>query len=123
MLGLSSPREALQLVERELAAHVDHDQVDMLRAEASARLERLLESAWGKAMDPADSEHLPALRVALAILDRHIRLHGADRPTQLEVYTPTAAELERFVAGIVEGTVPEVVEANVVGELETGQLP
>jgi len=116
-LGLSSAREALQLVERELANRVTSGDVEQQRAEASLRLERLIAAVWDKATNPDHPEQLPALRTALALVDRHIRLHGLDRPTEIVVHNPTMAELERWVTGVLESAPVEVIEADVAGEL------
>jgi hypothetical protein len=123
VLALSSATEALALVERELAAHLTPESVEVQRAEASERILVLLASVMPKATNQLDPEHLPAARVALALVDRHIRLHGLDRPTEVILHTPTASELERWVASVSSFALPDVVEADVVegpGELGTG---
>ena len=61
---------ALRQVERELASHLSHDGVETQRAEATLRLEALLTSVWPKASNDADPEHLPAVRMALGLVDR-----------------------------------------------------
>lgn len=115
-LALSSAQEALRLVERELGTHLSSDDIEIARAEASERILGLLGSLWDKANDSDDPEHLPAARMALALVDRHIRLHGLDKPAQIEVYTPLASEVDRVLAQIVTATMPTVVEADVIGE-------
>lgn len=115
-LALSSATEALRLVERELGTHLSSDDIEIARAEASERILGLLSSLWDKANDSGDPEHLPAARMALALVDRHIRLHGLDKPAQIEVYTPLASEVDRVLAQIVTATMPTVVEADVIGE-------
>lgn len=122
-LGLSSPRRALQVVEQELADRVTDADVDVQRAEASARLEALMASVWPKASNPDDPEHLPAVKTAVGIVDRHIRLHGLDRPSEVIVHTPTSQELETWVAAMASIGVPEVVEADIVGQIGIGDTP
>ena len=116
-LGLQNAHSALVQVERELASHLSHDGVEQQRAEATLRLEALLQSVWPKAADTGDPEHLPAVRQALALVDRLIRLHGLDRPTEIVLHTPTVAELERWVASVVARETPDIIEADVVGQL------
>lgn len=119
-LALSGASEALRLVEAELAQHLTSESVEVQRAEVSERLLELLRSVWPRATDPDDAEHLPAQRVALALVDRHIRLHGLDRPTEIILHTPTANELERWVSAVTAQEMPPIVEADVVpfGEIE-----
>lgn len=116
-LGLSGATEALHLVEATLAAQLTPESVEVQRAEASARLEALLASVWERAQNPMDPEHLNAVKGAREVIDRIIRLNGLDRPTELIVHTPTSAELERWVAGVLSQDAPAVVEADVIGEL------
>lgn len=119
-LALTSAQEALRLVERELANHLTPESVEVQRAEVSERILELIKSVWPRATNVDDPEHLGAQRVALALVDRHIRLHGLDRPTEIILHTPTAAELERWVAAVTAVEMPDVIEADVVpfGEIE-----
>lgn len=123
VLALSSAQEALALVERELAAHLTPESVEVQRAEASERILTLLGSVMPRATNPDDPEHLPASRVALALVDRHIRLHGLDRPTEIILHTPTAHELETWVASMVSHGLPDVEEADIVDDDEPLELP
>lgn len=117
-LALASPEMALQLVQQDLANRPD-DTEDRaaLRREEAARIERLLRGVWAKATTPADPEHIPAARVALAMVDRHARLLGLDAPTEIVVYTPTTTEIDQWVASIVSmqaATAYDVEEADVL---------
>jgi hypothetical protein len=119
-LGLASPKSARDAVERDLAMRSD-DTEDRarLRQEEAARIERLIRSVWTKATTPTDPEHLPAARVALAMVDRHARLLGLDMPTEVVVYTPTTTEIDQWVATMVAQSstiVGEVEEADVLAE-------
>jgi hypothetical protein len=116
-LGLSSATEALHVVEAALAETLTPESVEVQRAEAAARLEALIGTVWPKATNPDHPEQLIAVKTARELIDRVIRLNGLDRPTELVVHTPSANELERWVTGMLAHTVPEVVEADVVGEL------
>ena len=116
-LGLSGATEALHLVEATLAEQLTPESVEVQRAEASARLEALLAGCWDKATNPDHPEHLLAVKSAREVIDRVIRLNGLDRPTEVVIHTPTSAELERWVAGVLSTDAPAVVEADVIGEL------
>jgi len=114
-VGLASPAEAMRLFLDTLAATVTDADRDLMRAEADAQLRALLHSVWFKATDPGDPEQLPALREARALVDRHIKLHGLDAPSEVVVHTPTTTELEAWVRTVVgEATAVEVDEADIV---------
>lgn len=99
-LEMASATEARIAVESGLAEQATSAVRDTLRAEESARLLRLLRSVWPKATSPDDPEHLPAIKVAVGIIDRHIRLLGLDAPTEILVHNPTIAEIEAWVATV-----------------------
>jgi len=115
-LDLSGTSMARQMVETHLGATADAEIRDEVRKTDSARLERLLRSVWPKATTPGDPEHLVAVRVAVAIIDRHLRLHGADAPAEIVVHAPTVAEIDAWVAHMTTATVAPLaaLEANVV---------
>lgn len=117
-LSMVDARAARDIVEGELAnGEQDPQEREALRAEAGARIERLLRGLWQKATDPRDPEHLPAARMALSLVDRHIRLMGLDMPTEVVVYTPTTAEIDTWVAEMLTSAqtpFSEVVEADVL---------
>lgn len=114
-LGLSGPEEALSLVTRELARNVTEADRDVLREEESQRLLKVLEPVMHRALDTSDPEHLAAVRTAVAVIDRRIRLMGLDAPTQIAIHTPTARELEAWVTRMAAIEVPAIEEADVVG--------
>jgi hypothetical protein len=107
-LELGSSVQARALVVTTLAARApDAEEREHLRAEEAGRLERLLRGVWGKANDPNHAEHLPAIKVALALIDRHIRLYGLDAPAQVVVHNPTVAEIDAWVAQVMAVQVGE----------------
>jgi len=116
VLGLASPKAAVRLVTQELGEQndADTDSLTRLRGEQSARLEALMEAVWPKAMDGEHKDHLPAIRTAVAIIDRHSKLHGLDAPAEVVIHTPTAAELDQWVATMVAHTIPELEEQDVL---------
>jgi hypothetical protein len=89
---------------------------EQLRNEEAGRLERLLRSVWAKATDPMNPEHLPAVKVAVGIIDRHIRLHGLDAPSEVIVHTPTMTEIDQWVAHVTSAQISDLreLEASVV---------
>jgi len=117
-LALADAKAARDIVEKHLATNDnDAEARNKLRTEEAARIERVLMGVWNKAVTPTHPEHLPAARVALALIDRHARLLGLDQPTEVVVYTPTTTEIDNWVntmvgnANYIHG---EVEEADVV---------
>lgn len=115
-LGLPDRIAARDLIEKELASYDDDPAArDRLRDEEAARIERLLRGVWGKAVDPENPEHLPSVRTALALIDRHARLLGLDRPQEMVVYTPTTSEIDTWVTQVIAGrAVVDVEETDVL---------
>jgi hypothetical protein len=108
-LEYANAREARHAVEAALAAaQPDTATREQMRHEATARLERLLRGTWQKAIDPSDPEHLPAVKVAVSIIDRVIRLQGLDAPSEVIVHAPTAREIDEWVAKITSTGVDEL---------------
>jgi len=110
-LSIASAELARTMVESELGNRgLDRTDRDKLRAEESARLLRLLRGVWAKATSPDHPEHLPAAKVALAIIDRHVRLHGLDAPAEVMIHTPTTAEIDAWVAEVMATSVAPLRE-------------
>lgn len=122
VLEYSSVDQARSAVERGLAATASEDDRKVQREIASRRLERLLRAIWKKATDEDNPEQLSAARTALALVDRHIRLWGADAPSEMIVYSPTAGEMEAWIAKMarqVRAGLPEevdIIEGEVLGD-------
>jgi hypothetical protein len=115
MLGLAGPRQAIDVIERELAEHLTEDDIDAQRVLATQQLDALLNKVWDKATDADCSEHLVAVNTARLLIDRKIKLLGLDRPTQIELFSPAQAEIERWVATVAAVSGPDVEEADIIG--------
>jgi hypothetical protein len=115
-VGYPTAREALVAVERALEKHLGEQDREKLRDLAGFRLERLLRSVWGKAIDPDHPEHLTAATKAREIIDRHARLYGLDAPTEVVVHSPTQQEIERWVSQVVSHSLPEVEEYDIIDD-------
>lgn len=116
-VGYADHVVARQAVVRELATHESDEEVrERLRAEEGARIERLLIGVWQKAINPRDPEHLSAVKVAISLIDRHSRLYGLDAPQEVVVHNPTAAEIDQWVASVIDESraLVDIVEADVV---------
>lgn len=121
-LALPSVANAREQVEQALSARAWDDASGRarMRTEQTARLERLLRSVWGKATNPEHPEHLPGIKVARELIDRLIRLHGLDAPTEIVVHNPTSSEIEAWVAGVVAASSADLraMEAPVTGIID-----
>jgi len=116
-LSIVDAAGARRMVEETLAAKsMDPPSREMLRAEEAGRLERLLRGVWAKATDVNHPEHLASVKIAVGIIDRHIRLHGLDAPAEIIVHTPTMTEIDQWVASVTTATVGELraMEADVI---------
>jgi hypothetical protein len=115
-LGYASATRARLAVERVLAASADSpEDRDQQRVLADKRLNRLLQSTMGKAVDTKDPDHLAYNARALAITDRIMRLWGVDAPTQVAI-TPTDEHLQQYVAHMMTlaRKEPEAEEADII---------
>lgn len=115
-LGLASATVARQRAEEALEARAwdDVQGRDRMRAENGARLERLLRGIWAKATNPDHPEHLAAVKVAKEVIDRHCKLYGLDAPTEVVIHTPTASEIDQWVAGMIGASVEPMMAMEAV---------
>jgi hypothetical protein len=110
-LGYSSAARARAAIERLLASSADSaEDRDMMRELIGKRLDRLLQSTMGKAIDPREKDHLAYNARALAIVDRQAKLWGVDAPTQIQ-FTPTDQHIDAYIQKI-----RPLAEADVAGE-------
>lgn len=98
VLGYASPAAARQAVEAALASAVSMGDRDNERRLAIGRIETLLRSVWPKATDPDHPDQSVFGRLALAYIDRGIKLQGLDAPTEITMHTPTLTEFNQVVA-------------------------
>lgn len=95
----SSAFHARQAVERALAEDSgEPEERAHLRVLTDRRLNRLLQSVMGKAVDVKNPDQLAYNRQALALVDRIARLHGVDAPQTLTVYQPQQEEVNAYIA-------------------------
>tara|TARA_R110002126_G_scaffold157135_1_gene304641 strand:+ start:500 stop:979 length:480 start_codon:yes stop_codon:yes gene_type:complete len=124
-LGLSNAKAAIRIVTTELAnlAEEDSDARTRLRKETNMQLDELVQSVRHKALNPADDEHLPAIRTMLAVLDRRAKLNGLDAPTELIVHNPTQTEIDNWVATMIESAMPNIEQADAESMLGIIDVP
>jgi hypothetical protein len=124
-LGYSSAYRARMAVERVLASAANSpEDREKMRVLTSRRINRLLQSVMGKAVDPADPQHLAYNARALALVDREARLWGVDAPTQVQI-SATDEHIQEYVARMsglaragVDADEADIIDADVVeGEI------
>jgi hypothetical protein len=113
-VGFPTGRAALvateTALEAELATSESHE---FMRKLAGDRLDRMLRSVWKKATDPTHPEHLAALDRARILVAQHADLFGYVAPKRQVNINPSAAQLEKWVAGMLAVEAPEVEEADI----------
>lgn len=114
-LGYPTPRQALVATEKALARQLntEEDRAKMRRL-AGQRLERMLRAIWAKAIDPENPDQMVAIGKARDLIDRHAKLYGLDAPTEVIVHNPTMAEIESWVAMVVQSGSPAVPQMDVI---------
>lgn len=114
VLGFPTARTALVAVEKALENGLrTKESQEFMRNLAGQRLDRLLRSVWKKAIEPENPEHLVAVTKARELIAQHAKLHGLDAPTEMVVHSPSAPELERWVASVVQAGAPQLEEADI----------
>jgi hypothetical protein len=114
VLGYQTEARAISAVENALAGALNAEDRNHQRAIAGQRIERLIRSVWAKAVDPAQPEHLPAVRTAKDLIDRYAKLYGLDAPSEIIVSTPTTSALESWVQQLTQIQAPQVEEFDVL---------
>lgn len=112
-LGYPTPRQALVATEKALAKELHSDDREQMRKLAGARLDRLLRSAWPKAINPDHPDHLIALTKCREVINDHRKLFGLDAPTEVVVHNPSTEELDRWVATVLTLTHPPAEEFDI----------
>jgi hypothetical protein len=125
-LGYPTGRTARVAAEKALQRQLDTpEDRAQLRKMADLRIIRLLQGAWPKAINPDHPEHLAALAKCRDLIGDYRKLYGLDAPSEVVVHTPDAAEIEAFVARLVN-PVPvqefDIIDGEVVEE-EPRALP
>jgi hypothetical protein len=121
VLDYTSAAKARMAVERALADETaTPEQIEHVRWMNARRLEKILNSLMRRATNPKDPDHLQYARMAVVVVDRHLRLYGADAPQKMNVtYSPAAGELEAWVMQTARQVASVEQEADIIdGEVE-----
>lgn len=115
--GYPDGRAAQLAAERVMEAEAKENprSLALMRQYASRRLERLVRARWTDAISDSETA-LASHDRALRSIDRWIKLHGLDAPTEVIVHSPTQDQIEAFVARVVNHGRPELPEGDIFGE-------
>lgn len=113
--GFRSPAVAAMAIERALAESVDDTQdKTKLRRRMSLTLDRLLRAVMPKAINAENPEQLPAVKVALTVVERYSKLNGLDAPVQHEISMVDDDKFHSLVEYAARGMgMPVPVEADI----------
>jgi hypothetical protein len=116
--GYPTATSALRAIEGHMANELkEHPKSQaMMRDMASRRLEMLSRSAWKKATDPNDPEHLAANARAQSVVMDWVRLNGLAAPTQLVISNPTTEMIEEMATKILSVGAKPVEEGDIFGD-------
>ncbi len=116
--GFRSPAVAAMAIERALSENVDDTQDrTKLRRRMSLTLDRLLRAVMPKAINAENPEQLPAVRVALIVVERYAKLNGLDAPVQIDVNMVDDKKFTTLVELAARGMgMPVPVEADIFSE-------
>jgi hypothetical protein len=116
VLDYSSAQRARGAVERALADETaSPEQIEHVRWLNARRLEKILNSVMRRATNPKDPDHLQYARMAVVIIDRHLKLYGADAPQKMQVtYTPATQELTEWVMATARQVEAAEAEADII---------
>ena len=116
--GFRTPNVAAMAIERALAETVDDTQDrTKLRRRMSLTLDRLLRAVMPKAINAENPEQLPAVRVALTVVERYSKLNGLDAPLQVDVNMVDDEKFAMLIQNAARGMgLPVPVEADIFSE-------
>jgi hypothetical protein len=87
------------------------------KADAAVAL-KLAGATWGEIAQivgyPTARQALVSVARARELIDRHAKLYGLDAPTEFVVHNPTQAEIERWVATMLVGSLPAAAEYDII---------
>jgi hypothetical protein len=101
-LGFTGAVEARRAWEAAIADTLSEGDLEMVRRVEARRLDDLQSAVMDEALDPGRVDQKGAIKTVLAIMQRRADMLGLDRPTKVEVYSPTLAELNEVASSMLE---------------------
>lgn len=118
VIGYPTARAAKVAIEQALERNLSTVDRQKLRLLVHGRLNAMLYSVSGKAMDEEHPEHLAAVGRYREIVADQRRMWGLDAPQEVLVTNPTQREIDDWVGKAVAKGVPNVEEDDIVdGEI------
>lgn len=123
ILDYTSAQVARRAIENAIGAEAaSPEQIDHIRWINARRLERLLNSVLARAEDEDDARHLEYAKMAVTLIDRHLKLYGADAPQQMRVsIEPSRAAIEQWALDFARQAAGAIEEADIIDVEEVQQ--
>lgn len=93
-LGFTSATQARSSWTAAIADTVTDGDLELVRRKESAALDALQASVWDEATDRDGDDQKGAIKVVLEVMKARRELLGLNRPTKLEVYSPTLVQID-----------------------------
>lgn len=113
-LGYPTARAAMVATERALERRLDSEDKAKMRRLCGERYNRLLRAVWPKAMDPDEPEQFVAVTKARELNASYAKLYGLEAPSEVVIHSPAQAEIEAWVARVVQKEVPQVESYDII---------
>lgn len=96
-LGFTTGAQARTAWTAAIADTVTDGDLEMVRRKESAALDALQSSVWDEATDQDAEDQKGAVKVVLEVMKARRELLGLNRPTKVEVYSPTLVQIDAEV--------------------------
>lgn len=96
-LGFTTAAQARTSWTAAIADTVTDGDLEMVRRKESAALDALQSSVWDEATDRDAEDQKGAIKVVLEVMKARRELLGLNRPTKVEVYSPTLVQIDAEV--------------------------
>lgn len=96
-LGFTTGAQARAAWTAAIADTMTSGDIEMVRRKESAALDALQAGVWDEATDRDAEDQKGAIKVVLEVMKARRELLGLNRPTKVEVYSPTLAAIDQEV--------------------------
>jgi hypothetical protein len=96
-LGFTTGAQARAAWTAAIADTVTEGDLEMVRRKESAALDALQRSVWDEATDQDAEDQKGAIKVVLEVMKARRELLGLNRPTKIEVYSPTLVQIDQEI--------------------------
>jgi hypothetical protein len=113
VLGYPSGNACQVAVETTLRKEYQEESAEFGRRIAGEMLEDLMKSVSAKAVDEESPDHLLYLREKRILIGQWVEMFGYNAPKRSVIATPTAAQIEKWVANVQQLQTPDVEEEDI----------